>query len=207
MRLEPGSERGWREFAAAAVVVVVAGYRSRRGTTPSRESHAHTEASAVSELPRRTSRRSLSARDAQPADAGTSSRDTGALMPAVACESTTDARPVSILGARDIEAIAVRVAELLERPSRRLLKVDEVAALLAVDPAFVYAHQRELGVLRLPTRGRRPALRFDRDAVLELLRQRAGQRPPTPARRRPKPPQRRAPDGVELLPYEPRSAA
>jgi hypothetical protein len=120
---------------------------------------------------------------------------------------TTDAGAVVVLAAADIEAIAARVAELLDRPRHRLLKVDEVAALLAVNAAFVYAHQHELGVLRLPTRGRRPALRFDRDAVLELLRQRAAPRAASARRRRPKPPQRRTPAGVELLPYEPRSAA
>jgi hypothetical protein len=111
------------------------------------------------------------------------------------------------LGAGDIDAIAERVVELLDRPPRRLLKADEVARLLAVDVAFVYAHQRELGALRLPTKGRRPALRFDRDTVLELLRQRAAPRAASPPKRRAKPPRPRTPAGVELLPYEPRSAA
>jgi hypothetical protein len=119
----------------------------------------------------------------------------------------THDRRLAMLGEEDIEAIAARIAELLDRPPHRLLKVDEVATLLAVDPAFVYAHQHELGVLRLPTRGRRPALRFDRDAVLELLRQRAAPRAPRSPRRHARPPQRRTPAGVELLQYEPRSAA
>jgi hypothetical protein len=70
---------------------------------------------------------------------------------------------------QDIEAIAHRVVELLEAPPRKLLTVAEVARLLAVDPDFVYAHQAELGVVRLPGKGRRPALRFDRDTLLERL--------------------------------------
>src|SRR3954465_7519530 len=160
----------------------------------------------MSELPRRTSRRSFGPPDRKPAEGGTSASDAGA-APAAAGVPTTAAPPVAAVGGADIEAIAARVAELLDRAPHRLLKVDEVAALLAVDPAFVYAHQHELGVLRLPTRGGRPALRFDRDAVLELLRQRAAPRAPRSPRRHARPPQRRTPAGVELLPYEPRSAA
>jgi hypothetical protein len=160
----------------------------------------------MSELPRRTSRPPLDESHRQPAEAGTFFSGAGSAA-RTAGAGTTYNQPVAMLGPGDIEAIAARVAELLDRPSHRLLKVDEVAALLAVDAAFVYAHQQELGVLRLPTKGRRPALRFDRDAVLEVLRQRAAHRTPTPTRRRPTPPQRRTPPGVELLPYEPRSAA
>jgi hypothetical protein len=111
-----------------------------------------------------------------------------------------------VLSVGDIEAIAARVVELLDRPMPKLLKAEEVARLLAVDAAFVYAHQRELGVLRLPTKGRHPALRFDRDAVLELLRQRTDQSATAPPRRRGQP-RRPEQTSVELLPYEPRSAA
>jgi hypothetical protein len=160
----------------------------------------------VSELPRPTSRPSLGQPDRQPAEAGISVSN-ASVVPRAAGVGTTHDRRLAMFGDEDIEAIAARVAELLDRPPHRLLKVDEVAGLLAVDPAFVYAHQHELGVLRLPTRGRRPALRFDRDAVLELLRRRAAPRAPSSPKRRPKPPQRRTPAGVELLPYEPRSAA
>jgi hypothetical protein len=115
--------------------------------------------------------------------------------------------PATVLDAGDIEAIAARVAELLDRQIPKLLKADEVARLLAVDVAFVYAHQHELGVLRLPSKGRRPALRFDRDAVLELLRRRAEQSVPAPAPRRGRARRRTEQTSVELLPYEPRSAA
>ncbi len=78
---------------------------------------------------------------------------------------------------QDIEAIAHRVVELLESPPRKLLTAAEVAQLLAVDLDFVYVHQEELGVVALPGKGRRPALRFDRDTLLERLdRRRAGAR-------------------------------
>ena len=113
----------------------------------------------------------------------------------------------TVLGAGDIDAIAERVVELLDCPPRRLLKADEVARLLAVDVAFVYAHQRELGALRLPSKGRRPALRFDREVVLAALRRPAEAGVEARLMRRVRP--RRAPvqRDVELLPYEPRSAA
>jgi hypothetical protein len=133
----------------------------------------------MSDLPRRTSRPSPGQPDRQPAEAGTAVSD-GRVAARAAGAGTTRDRPVAMLREEDIGAIAARIAERLDRPRHRLLRVDEVAALLAVDPAFVYAHQHDLGVLRLPTRGRRPALRFDRDAVLELLRQRATRRAPTP---------------------------
>ena len=108
---------------------------------------------------------------------------------------------------QDIEAIAHRVVELLEAPPRKLLTVAEVARLLAVDRDFVYAHQAELGVVRLPGKGRRPALRFDRDTLLERL-DRSHATQAQPAARRPRRAQRArdATSLIELLPYEPRSA-
>jgi hypothetical protein len=113
----------------------------------------------------------------------------------------------TVLGAGEIEAIAARVVELLERPAPKLLTAGEVARMLAVDVAFVYAHQRELGVLRLPSNGCRPALRFDRDAVMERLRS-SGEQPSAALRDRRARDRRAAmPRDVELLPYEPRSAA
>ena len=110
----------------------------------------------------------------------------------------------------DIEAIAHRVVELLEAPPRKLLTVAEVARLLAVEPDFVYAHQAELGVVRLPGKGRRPALRFDRDTLLERLdlNHATQAQPPTRRARRAQRAQRArdATSLIELLPYEPRSA-
>lgn len=111
------------------------------------------------------------------------------------------------LAARDVEAIAARVAELLDRPTHRLMTANEVADLLSVDVAYVYAHQRELGVLRLPSAGRRPALRFDRDVILARLRPPAEQPTPAPRRGRGRARRPSARAAVELLPYEPRSAA
>ena len=112
-----------------------------------------------------------------------------------------------VLSAGDIDAIATRLVELLDQPPRRLLKADEVARLLAVDVAFVYAHQRELGALRLPTRGHRPCLRFDREAVLDALGRRKQPRTEARAPRRSRSRRALASQDVELLPYEPRSAA
>jgi hypothetical protein len=108
---------------------------------------------------------------------------------------------------QDIEAIAHRVVELLEAPPRKLLTVAEVARLLAVDRDFVYAHQAELGVVRLPGKGRRPALRFDRDTLLERLdRSHVTQAQPPARRTRRAQRARDATSLIELLPYEPRSA-
>ena len=108
---------------------------------------------------------------------------------------------------QDIEAIAHRVVELLEAPPRKLLTVAEVARLLAVDRDFVYAHKAELGVVRLPGKGRRPALRFDRDTLLERLdRSHATQDQPPARRARRAHRARDATSLIELLPYEPRSA-
>ena len=98
---------------------------------------------------------------------------------------------------QDIEAIAHRVVELLEAPPRKLLTVAEVARLLGVEP----------GVVRLPGKGRRPALRFDRDTVLERLdRSHVTQAQPPARRTRRAQRARDATSLIELLPYEPRSA-
>lgn len=108
---------------------------------------------------------------------------------------------------QDIEAIANRVVELLECPPRKLLTA-EVARLLAVDLDFVYLHQEELGVVRLPSKGRRPALRFDRDTLLERLnRSRALSARPSPRRVQRAQRGRDATSVVELLPHETRRAA
>jgi hypothetical protein len=125
--------------------------------------------------------------------------------------STAGGAPAAIalmsLEHQDIEAIAHRVVELLEAPPRKLLTVAEVARLLAVDRDFVYAHQAELGVVRLPGKGRRPALRFDRDTLLERLdRSHATQDQPPARRVRRAHRARDATSLIELLPYEPRSA-
>jgi hypothetical protein len=72
--------------------------------------------------------------------------------------------------ADEVEAVARQVAALLPASpgSPPLLTAEEVAARLGVERSWVYAHARELGVVRLGD-GPRPRLRFD-PAVVERLR-------------------------------------
>jgi hypothetical protein len=67
-----------------------------------------------------------------------------------------------VLTPADIEAVALRVVELLreEGVATRLLTADEVATRLGVDRDYVYAHADELGAKRLGD-GPRARLRFD----------------------------------------------
>ena len=55
----------------------------------------------------------------------------------------------------------------------KLLTVRQVAELLGVPCDSVYRHKEALGVIRLPSEGRRGALRFDRDTLRERLGERA----------------------------------
>ncbi len=69
------------------------------------------------------------------------------------------------LAPNEIEAIAQRVAELLEGPpssmrERRLGTAKELAAALGVERKWVYANQERLRVIRLG-QGPRARLRFD----------------------------------------------
>ena len=74
------------------------------------------------------------------------------------------------LGPEDVEAIAVRVAEVLEergltRPAApRLLSAKEAAARLGVTEDWVRRHREQLGAVRLGD-GPRGRLRFDPGAV------------------------------------------
>jgi hypothetical protein len=72
----------------------------------------------------------------------------------------------------------------------------EVAALLGVDPTWVYENADDLGVIRIG-KGKRPRLRFDRAVIAERLTP----RPRSRFARKPSPPP--AP-GVSLLPIKPR---
>lgn len=115
----------------------------------------------------------------------------------------------------DVEAIAIRVAELLvpqlaallgERgafPRDGLVDVDDVAAVLKMSRDWVYEHQAELGAVRLGA-GARPPLRFDAARVREYMA--AGRvdvrDEASPRRRGP----RRTSRGVELLPLRGASA-
>ena len=80
------------------------------------------------------------------------------------------------LDEEDIEAIAVRVADLLREAGPevrrvRLLSASEVATTLGVSRAWVYHHAAALGGVRLvgSDGGRRTALRFDLERVKRSL--------------------------------------
>jgi hypothetical protein len=105
-----------------------------------------------------------------------------------------------------IEAIAQRVAELLDesartdRPGADLIDAAELARRLGMDRSWVYSHAAELGAVRLGT-GPNARLRFDPERATGALNP-VGDPPPRsepprrPARRRPR--RRRAP----LLPVK-----
>jgi hypothetical protein len=68
--------------------------------------------------------------------------------------------------------LALEVAALLRRdavaPEERLLTAKEVAERFNVDRGWVYAHARELGVIRIGGGGR-PRLRFDPTVVAQQV--------------------------------------
>jgi hypothetical protein len=111
----------------------------------------------------------------------------------------------TVLDPATIEAIAARLAELIEvrAPARTpLVDAAELARVLGVERGWVYRHAAKLGAIRLGDRAGAP-LRFDVDAVLAGL-PRIDEAPDLtsllrrPRRRRP----RRLPPfpDVELLP-------
>jgi hypothetical protein len=122
-------------------------------------------------------------------------------------------RVVELGEAGDVEDVVEQLAELVVARllasgvgSSKLLTVAQVAELLDVPADFVYRHKVALGVIRLPSEGRRGSLRFDRDTVRRRLQERsAGSKVAAPGgRRRPA----RAPVAdAELLPVRPRQAA
>lgn len=89
----------------------------------------------------------------------------------------TPAREEVRLAPESIEALAVRLAELLGPPaerddfddSRRMLTAAQVSRLWGVSRRWVYEHARDLGAQRLGD-GPRPRLRFDPEEVAERLR-------------------------------------
>src|SRR3954454_20663959 len=107
------------------------------------------------------------------------------------------------LDREDVEAIALRVAELL-RPTVAigLVGVDEVVARFGVSRSYVYEHARELGVIRLGE-GPKARLRFDLERVSHALRRMGGvvePRPTAPPRKRPgRPRSTSLPPGVKLI--------
>jgi hypothetical protein len=91
------------------------------------------------------------------------------------------AESASLAEARLVDAIARRVVELLEsgrarargagagaRAASAYLTVSQVAARYRVSRSWVYAHQRELGAIRLG-QGPRARLRFDAAVVAEAI--------------------------------------
>lgn len=120
------------------------------------------------------------------------------------------AEPALIAEAHIVDAIARRVVELLEGSRARAeaarpaagsgsacLTVSQVAARYRVSRSWVYAHQRELGAMRLGD-GPRARLRFDPKVVAEAI---AGfdqsQKPVEPPKT-----DRRARRGVRLIEFE-----
>jgi hypothetical protein len=107
------------------------------------------------------------------------------------------------LGYEDIELIAVRVAELLRgempEPAARLVDAATVARELGVDRDWVYAHARELGVVRLG--GEHGRLRFDLAKIRREIAcpSQPGRRTARQRARRRRPQRRRC--NVDLLPY------
>lgn len=105
-----------------------------------------------------------------------------------------------------VEAIARRVVELLEEAeesgvppaSGSALTVAQVAARYGVSRSWVYAHQRELGAMRLGS-GPRARLRFNSNVVADAIAafDRAG-RCPVPHKE-----EARRGRGIPLIPFNP----
>jgi hypothetical protein len=106
------------------------------------------------------------------------------------------AEPALISEAHIVDAIARRVVELLEgsraraeaaRPGAEAgsacVTVSQVAARYRVSRSWVYAHQRELGAMRLGD-GPRARLRFDPTVVAEAISAFDRSQNPAHARRR-----------------------
>jgi hypothetical protein len=80
------------------------------------------------------------------------------------------------------DAVAARLADAPALPpagaARRYVDAATLARIFGVDRDWVYAHQDELDVIRLPSEtGRRRRLRFDVERVADLLRHRSRPRP------------------------------
>jgi hypothetical protein len=120
------------------------------------------------------------------------------------------AEPAAIADAQLVDAIARRIVELLEGSRARAdaarpasgsgsacLTVSQVAAQYRVSRSWVYAHQRELGAMRLGD-GPRARLRFDPKVVADAIAafdrsQRPAEPPQTDHRQR---------RGVRLIEFE-----
>jgi hypothetical protein len=100
------------------------------------------------------------------------------------------------LDPRFVDAVARRVAEILD--SDASLTVAEVAARYRVSRSWVYAHQRELGALRLGA-GPRARLRFDPKIVADAIAGFEAERENDASA----PNQRRRGRELPLIPFEP----
>ena len=87
------------------------------------------------------------------------------------------------LDRQDIEAIAVRVAQLLARPSSgpKLLDPQELAREIGVSVDYVYTHAAELGAMRLG-HGPKARLRFELAVAKAAMRELERARSPRPRR-------------------------
>ena len=101
-----------------------------------------------------------------------------------------------------VEAVALRVVEMLETRTRRtrFVTASELARELSIDRDWVYAHAAELGAVRLGE-GPRGRLRFDLDRAADALARRAsGTSTPVPsAKRRGRPRKTPLPPDVQPL--------
>ena len=101
------------------------------------------------------------------------------------------------IDADDVEAIARRVAELVGQPSR-LVDAQSVATALDVERDWVYAHARDLGVVRLGP-GPKARMRFDLAVVRERIASLAQVDPPAAPEPRPRRPRHSMMPGVKLI--------
>jgi hypothetical protein len=103
------------------------------------------------------------------------------------------------IDADDVKAIARRVAELVGQLSR-LVDAQSVAAAVDVEREWVYAHARELGVVRLGP-GPKARMRFHLTVVRERITALAQVNPPAAPepRRRQRHPRRTTIPGVQLI--------
>lgn len=109
------------------------------------------------------------------------------------------------LDPRTVDAIALRVVELLEKRGlrkRELVDATELARRFGIERSWVYTHAIELGAVKLGN-GKRPRLRFDPEIAARVLREVDGKPvadlPARSGKRAGQPP-RRAASEVQLLP-------
>jgi hypothetical protein len=90
-----------------------------------------------------------------------------------------------VLSDADIEAVATRVAALLQtdQPNAELVDATEIARRFGVSRDFVYDHADDLGAVRLGN-GPKARLRFDPTKVGRALRKPPEKPAPQPRRRR-----------------------